>query len=375
MQAPLGRAAPGLRTAAVGALILFTLSMIGLTIYHSPLAAMLTTGARAAPQQAQEATIAWQSEIASRVPYTANSPWNTPIGASPVYDRTSKQMIDTIKHTSTSGVILSDTSRFTFPVYWADASTPDYDIPCVKWKCTQMHNGEVVRVDVLIDVPIPDGAVPSAGTDRQMIIVDTVTGDEYGLFHAERHSDGSWSADNAYQYNILNGDAATPGFGSRGAGVPYLAGLIRPWEIRAGEIKHALAFAYENTQAEKCVWPATQTDGESTMPFAMPEGARIQLDPALTDADFDAMGLTPTGKIVARALQQYGMFLIDTGGSPKIMAENLSDNRLYPLSWDDPELLYTEQVIAAIPYTEFHVLALPSGYHSGGVPTFGNCVK
>jgi hypothetical protein len=111
------------------------------------------------------------------------------------------------------------------------------------------------------------------------------------------------------------------------------------------------------------------------MHFAMPEGARLQLNPALTDADFEAMGLSAAGKIVARALQQYGMFLIDTGGSPKIMAENLSDNTLYPLSWDDPDVQYTDDVIAGIPYSEFHVLALPQGYHTGAAPTFGNCVK
>src|SRR5436190_10666594 len=100
----------------------------------------------------------------------------------------------------------------------------------------------------------PDGAKQSAGTDSQMIIIDTQTGAEYGLYHAAKQTDGSWTAANGYSYNIA-WSGTQINFGSRGAGVPYYAGLIRPWEIRQGHIDHAIAFVYQFTAASKCVWP------------------------------------------------------------------------------------------------------------------------
>jgi hypothetical protein len=99
----------------------------------------------------------------------------------------------------------------------------------------------------------------------------------------------------------------------------------------------------------------------------------LQLNPALTDADFDRMGLTAAGKIVAHAIQKYGMILIDTGGSPKIVAENLTANTLYGQTWD--QVGYDKNVIANLPYTELRVLALPDGFYNGAANNWGSCIK
>jgi hypothetical protein len=314
------------------------------------------------------------SPMASQVPYVATGPWNTPIGANPVYDRYSAQMVDLMKTGTTAGKIYSDTAQYSYPVYWADATTPRYNVPCSQYKCTVVLNGVVTRVEMMINVPIPDGAKQSSGNDAQMIIIDTETGIEYGFYHMVLQADGSWKADNGYQYSVYY-PGTQPGFGSRGAGVPYYAGMVRPWEIRAGEINHAIAFVYQFTAATKCVYPAAQTDGTTTNPYAIPEGARIQLNPALTDDDFDRWGLGRAGKIVARAMQQYGLLLIDTGGSPKIIAENLTANTLYGLSWSDADLQYDKNVIANIPYNELRVLAMPDGIYTGAAANYGKCVK
>ena len=62
------------------------------------------------------------------------------------------------------------------------------------------------------------------------------------------------------------------GFNSRGAGVPYLAGLVRPAEVRRGRIEHALAFGCREP-GSLFVVPATKSDGAGAFP-ALPEGAR-----------------------------------------------------------------------------------------------------
>jgi hypothetical protein len=217
-------------------------------------------------------------------------------------------------------------------------------------------------------VPIPAGAQASAGSDAQIIIIDTVTGTEYDLWQVRQDGSG-WSASNGSVYNIY-WDGMPARYGSRGAGVPYYAGLIRPWEIAAGRIDHAIAFAYPSPANGVCVWPASKTDGNSGSGNAIPEGARLQLDPSLTNADFAAWGLDRTGSIIARALQQYGMILIDVSGRPKIYAENLVANPEATYSWHDPAIRLSANTVSAIPHTAFRVLDLPNG---GG--SHGQCLR
>jgi hypothetical protein len=293
-------------------------------------------------------------------PYSETSPWNTPIEPSPRVDPNSEQMIATLKSEKSDGAIFSDPDQYSYPVYFADRSTPRWRVPCLKYKCTIVSMDGVSRTEMLTDVPIPADAKPSSGTDGQLIIIDRTTGTEYNLWQVQR-TEAGWEASNGSMYNVF-WDAMPQNYGSRGAGVPYYAGLVRPWEIEQGHIDHAIAFGYPTVARDRCVFPASKTDGKSKERYAIPEGARLQLDPSLTEADFDRMGLDRTGKIIARALQQYGMILIDVSGRPKLYIENLEDNPFAKVKWSDPALNLTSTTIASIPHTAFHVLELPSAY-------------
>lgn len=306
-------------------------------------------------------------------PYSATSPWNTPIGASPQYDSSSDDMINTIKKAGNDGAIFSDPSQYTYPIYFADHTTPRWNVPCTKLTCTIISTDGVSKTDMLTNVPIPTDAKQSTGSDGQMIIIDKLTGAEYDLWQAQRTANG-WEVSNGSIYNVF-WDGIPQKYGSRGAGVPYYAGLIRAWEIEQGHIDHAIAFGYPTPARDRCVFPASKTDGKSKLQYAIPEGARLQLDPSLTDADFDRMGLDRTGKIIARALQTYGMFLIDVSGRSKIYVENLDDNPLATRKWSDPELNLTSTTIADLPYSAFHVLELPKAYRDSSIdgPMHGKC--
>ncbi len=307
----------------------------------------------------------------TRRPYSDDSPWNTPISPKPTYDPHSHEMVQTLSQTADDG---SKMDRSTYPVYFAGNSTPRYNIPCLEMRCTIVDGTQTHGVEVLEGVPVPPGARPSSGKDAQIVIIDTVNGFEYGLLRAEWIPTG-WQAGSGYRYD-LTGSGTVEALASRGSGIPYYAGLIRPWEIRAGAIEHALAFAYDEP-ASRCVYPASKGDGSNDDPYALPEGARLQLNPALTESSFDAWGLSPAGKIVARALQQYGMFVVDRGGAPRFMAEDLFDNPLTSESWEARDLQYTDDVVADIPYQEFRVLALPRAYwnEDARATTFGECLN
>ncbi len=269
--------------------------------------------------------------------------------------------------------ITANPNRYSYTVYYVDASTPRWDLPCTKYKCTIYTPDETRKTRMLTRVPIPSDAKPSSGTDGQMIIIDKMTYAEYDLWGVQGTETG-WTISNGSVYNIL-WDGMPADFGSRGAGVPYLAGLIRPWEITQGRIEHAIAFGYHYPAAGRCVFPASKTDGNSSLPYAIPEGARLQLDPSLTKADFDRMGLNRTGKVIARALQEYGMILIDFSGHPKIYAENLADNPYTKTQWSAPPFSITSNSIANIPSNSFRVISLPDGYWnpSADSPMHGNC--
>lgn len=305
-------------------------------------------------------------------PYTAQSPWNTLIGPNPQYDPYSAEMIATIGMDG-DGRITSDPDRYSYPVYYADESTPRWDIPCTRYICTVVTPGGVSTYEELKGVPIPADARSSVGTDGQMIIIDKINNTEYDLWQVVRTRNG-WTISNGSVYNIT-WDGTPSRYGSRGAGVPYLAGLVRPFEIAQGKIEHALAFAYSYAAEDRCVFPASKTDGKSDLQYAIPQGARIQLDPSLTEADFDHLGLSLTGKIIARALQEYGMILIDNSGLPKIYAEDLKNNPFSRVQWTDRELNLNRTTIASLPYTSFRVIKLPEYYWSKDThsPLHGKC--
>ncbi len=312
--------------------------------------------------------------IEQQVPYSKTSIWNTPIGPSPKYDIHSEEMIANLG-LSNNGQIITAGEGYNYPVYFADENTPRWDIPCLINECTiASSDQQVVRTERVLDVPIPEDAQPGDDTDGRMIVIDTVTYTEYDLVHARRTATG-WEAGTVSIYNIL-WDATPVRHSSRGSGIPGYAGLLRPWEIRQGRIEHALAFGYTEPAVEKCVFPASKTDGNSEMPFAIPEGARLQLDPSLTEADFDQMGLDRAGKIIARALQEYGMILVDHSGSFKIYVEDLINNPFAREDWTDPDLNLTKESIYGIPYTSFRVLELPPKYWEPSENTVyhGQCI-
>jgi hypothetical protein len=220
------------------------------------------------------------------------------------------------------GRLSSDPDQYSYPVYYVDADTPLVPVTLTGVFSTVTGNGDTLdrtTGDQVQMLPIPAGAEPSAGADSQIILLDRDTGAEMGLFELFKDASGNWEATNGYRYNTAWSAVPPDGFGSRGAGVPYLTGLVRPCEIARGHIDHALAFAYEDPTPQ-WVYPATKSDGQSAFPD-MPEGARLQLNPDLTPADIMAMGCTGPCLTIARAMQEYGMYLIDHAGHPKLMLE------------------------------------------------------
>lgn len=249
-------------------------------------------------------------------PYSARSPWNTPVSAHARY----------ADGLPVPGPLTSDPTQYTYPVYEVGPRTPRRTLRVDGVFSNVTGSGRQLALEqrVNLRVPIPRGLRAAAGSDAQVVLVDRDTGDEWGAWQLRRDGNG-FRAENAYHYNVRwNGvpPRTSDGrpFGSRGAGVPYLAGLVRPCEIARGRIDHALAFAYD-APSPAHVYPASKSDGTGSGPGALPEGTRLQLDPSLSVARIRAWGCRRICLVVARALQRYGMFVIDSSGRPKVMFE------------------------------------------------------
>jgi len=290
-------------------------------------------------------------------PYDAASPWNTPIGTSAGVDPNSGVYMNEIAKLGLP--LTSDPDQYAIPVYPYDSSTPRRSVKMSGY-FSSYDAGDSSRkgygfAPTISDVPIPENALQSAGSDGQIVIWDPVAQTEYSFWQFGKDAAGNYIATNGYRYHTGSGyhGRFADGLAGRGAGTPYFAGLVRKWEIDQGHIDHALAFAYDSPSSE-FRFPASKSDGGNFGGISgtdLPEGARIQLDPSMTEADFTALGLSPAAKTIARTLQSYGMYVIDHSGSSKLYLEDRMT-----AGWDST---ITRNLVSKLPWSKFRVVEAP----------------
>jgi hypothetical protein len=112
-------------------------------------------------------------------------------------------------------------------------------------------------------------------------------------------------------YTTASWPGALSVWGATATSLPIAAGVITLNDLRRGYIDHALAIDLPATAAGEWAWPAQRGDGSSTASNAIPEGARLRLDPKLNLA---SLHLPPLVNLIARAAQQYGMIVRDQTG-------------------------------------------------------------
>lgn len=205
-------------------------------------------------------------------------------------------------------------NRFAPPVYSVTGATPKRTVHC-RYCGAYTGTGDTQYANQF-QIPIPDGAVPDPSEDGHIAFVDHATGDEWDLINAVLNADGSWRSGGAGHFS-LSGDGHQDnllGGGSATASHLPLAEAPSASEIEAAItngsflLHHALSFGAPNIDGRCWVYPALGSDGGVT--GGIPEGARIQLDPAL-----DVSQLAPPARVLARTLQVYGAYLRDLSGT------------------------------------------------------------
>ena len=284
-------------------------------------------------------------------PFSNDSPFNIKIPQNAAIDSSTDNYVNAITDSFTDMLVVA-VGNWSVPVFFADSFTTIYDVTI-----TDPEWGFIME-----DIPIPDNAAPDSEEDGHLCIIDESTGVEYDFWQAEKQGN-TWSASWGNSISIYSTGTYPWGAGARASGFALTAGLILPNEFEQGIIDHALVFSLDPTLVRQGgpILPATDSDGYSTDPLALPEGARLQLDPSI---NLDNRNLTPSEKIIAKALQEYGMILGDIGGgSPEIYAANpigeTGDWEEF-LSVDSGGLVYLFENKISI--TEFRVLEMGSQY-------------
>lgn len=266
--------------------------------------------------------------------FSDTSPWNSPIGPNPEIDSASAAMIANL-HKKTPG-LKADLTEWSIPLFVIDsAQCPKASVKIIS---DSDHLNPAVDPDgngTAENLPMPEGVWADPQEDGHMVLVDPKLAKSWDFSCAKKVADKQWSASRVDVWDLHGPGYREPftgdywwTYGARGSGTPLLGGLVRPEEIEAGEIRHALAFAcpvnrksiMPDGPAELCSPPASRTDGLGIGPEFIPEGARLQLDPAL---DLDSLGLSPASKVVAKALQKYGMYDCDNADFFKLYMQNL----------------------------------------------------
>jgi hypothetical protein len=284
--------------------------------------------------------------------YNGTSPFNQPIPDDAKTDPASDAMVQTLVDSFNARGFVVANHEYTVPVYYADADTPRYDVltagqpPGAHYDPLFVHNAP----RIMRDVPIPDNAAPDPMEDGHMTIIDKSTRCEYDFYAARKDGD-QWTALWGNRIRTTSDGVYPLGLSTRAVGFAPLAGMIWPDELQAGVIRHALMFAYPTTRAGGPVGQGTASDGKTFDPAAIPQGARVQLDPSL---NLRRLGLTSYEMTIARALKRYGMILGDTGGALSLYAVGAQSwpTDPYPGLLEDDVYTY----LANIPVDRFRVI-------------------
>ncbi|MBL4770799.1 MAG: molybdate ABC transporter substrate-binding protein [Planctomycetes bacterium] len=276
--------------------------------------------------------------------FSEGSIWRTPIPSDVSLDENSDQMMGYLAKVLTQE--LKYKTAAPVPAYkdWADPihvidfdRSPKRSVFNLSGKFHDSVDPE--GTGVLKNVPLPEGIWPESMGDGHMILVDPKKRLAWEFSKFSLQSDGNAVASTAALWD-LDGPGYLPPFsgkvwyrsGCNGAGIALIGGIVTYAEMQRGEIQHALNVAIptvrkklnrkDRHKLELLSPPAARTDGWGIGPMFIPEGARLQLDP---DLDLASLGLNDHSLIVARALQTYGMYVMDNARGLTIHFQNLDD--------------------------------------------------
>jgi hypothetical protein len=188
---------------------------------------------------------------------------------------------------------------------WSTISTPDSS----QWLSPSFYHR--ADQDFASTTHLRVGACPSPDTDGLMAVFQP-NGWVLDTYATIVMSNGDIVGQDVASYIDAKGDGTGWWNGRRASMIPSFAGLIRIGEISNGKIPHAISIIMSPTMlTQQAAWPAYSFDRNSGYSGTLPMGSLLAIPPSV---DISSLGLTASGKVLAKALQDYGAYIVDRGG-------------------------------------------------------------
>jgi hypothetical protein len=294
--------------------------------------------------------------------FSPSSVWNKSLPRDAPVDRRSAAMVASFDQ-EIAGPLGVNTTNYSVPIYTVPADQPSTKVTLMDpWRAP----GGSALQSAWDAVPLPPNAQPAAGTDKQLVVWQPST-DRLWEFWVLNKSSTGWQAwwggaiKNASSDPGSYGSGAWPGatrlWGATASSLSILGGLITLEDLDRGQINHALAMAIPDPRAGIYVAPAKRTDGRSTDPLSLPEGARLRLDPKL---DLASLHLPRLTMMIAQAAQRYGIIIRDTAGDVTFYAQDPTPTGTEPFGGTDGYFEGTSagRLLASFPWNRLQVLKM-----------------
>jgi hypothetical protein len=277
--------------------------------------------------------------------FAANAFINTPVAQHPALAPNSQAIISQAVTSYASHAALSNNSHWGIPIVNAESQSHRYTVGCRYYGCDRRFG----------PVQIPAGAQPDSGSDGHLVVLQP-NGNELDMWLGQRTSSG-WTAGSRWVQSATgpatNCTQVHGCSGANAADFALAAGVVRPEEIAQGHIDHALVITTPDTRQGYIACPATNTDGKHADPNAMPIGAHVQLDPSV---NVSALPIPAWQKVISIALQQYGAYVVDTGGTLALYGQS-NITRGYN-AWAKAGMSADSPSLSGLPWGSLRVLSM-----------------
>ncbi len=250
-----------------------------------------------------------------------HSYWNTPLPRNAPKHRNNKGILRYLKSAPEAGrgcIRLAGARKNPWgqPIYWSHRHSPQYKVRATSYELPPE----------LDSLRIPRGARPARTSDAAMTVYDRRRGYVVSLWHAAFNKNlKTWSAGGAQvAYLKSNGlDArfrASNERRNRGSlrGNNGATSTVHYDEVKAGAIRHILKITSGPELSTRSVLPIVRSDGDSSKPNAPAQGTRLRLKPSVNLHRIK----NKQARVIARAMQRYGVYLGDNGGNTTVKLEN-----------------------------------------------------
>ena len=260
---------------------------------------------------------------AAHYPFASTAPWNIAIGSGAKFESaTAPRTADFLKETP-----VVNSTRWSIAVKVATTNDPIATV-------TDLKSGVVHKVRV------PRDTEPTYGTDMHVGVIQPDGRTAYEFYKFTNVGTDRWTTTRAVKTD-LTGDGMADG--ARASGISFYIGLIRERELRELSIKHVLAIGLpDELLKDGPVWPSRTQDANGSTAYSgnVPMGTMAAIPP---DVNIDALPLSPEGKALGHALQDYGALVLVRSGTASLFCEQSCDpvqaktistdfRQLYPLA-------------------------------------------